>query len=322
MKAATYYQNGGPEVFRYEDVPEPVCTPDGLLIKIAAISIEGGDLISREMVPLLHTPHIVGYQCAGEIVGIGSQVKNRVVGQQVVTILESGSHAEFAVAPAIDTWIIPDGMEADVAAAIPVAFGTANECLFAFGNLQAGQTVLIHAGAGALGLAAIQLAKRAGAKVFATASSDSKLDRLRDYGMDVAINHTREDLVEIVKAQTGGEGADLVIDSLAGKNLARSVAALKYRGRAVVVGVSGRDAERFDPVQLWANCNSLHGVYFPSALPHEHERNFAAVESLIGDVASGGLRVVIDSVVPLAEVRTAYEYVLSRKAFGRVLLRP
>jgi NADPH2:quinone reductase len=322
MKAAVYYQNGGPEIFRYEQVPDPVCSPDGVLIKIAAISIEGGDLIHREIRPLVHTPHIVGYQCAGEIIEVGSQVTNRNIGQRVVTILEWGSHAEIAAAPAADTWLVPDKMDLDTAAAIPVAFGTASECLFTFGNLQKGQTVLVHAAAGALGLAVVQLAKRAGTTVFAAASSDAKLDRLNEFGVDFPINHTKRDFVEAVKEHTEGRGVDLVVDSLAGKNLTRSVAALKYRGRAIVVGVSGRDAEQFDPIALWKGCNSLHGVYFPSLLPHEHDRNFAAVDRLIHDIARGDLRVVIDSVFPFAEVTAAYEFVLSRKAFGRVLLRP
>jgi NADPH2:quinone reductase len=203
-----------------------------------------------------------------------------------------------------------------------VAFGTASECLFTFGNLQKGQTVLVHAAAGALGLATVQLAKRAGATVVAAASSDAKLDRLNEFGVDFPINHTKRDFVEAVKDHTEGRGVDLVVDSLAGKNLTRSVAALKYRGRAIVVGVSGRDAEQFDPIALWKGCNSLHGVYFPSLLPHEHDRNFAAVDRLIHDIARGDLRVVIDSVFPLAEVTAAYEFVLSRKPFGRVLLRP
>jgi NADPH2:quinone reductase len=239
MKAAVYYQNGGPEVFRYEQVRDPVCSSDGVLIKIAAISIEGGDLIHREIRPLIHTPHIVGYQCAGEIIEVGSQVTNRNVGQRVVMILEWGSHAEIAVAPAANTWLVPDEMDLDTAAAIPVAFGTASECVFTFGNLQKGQTVLVHAAAGALGLATVQLAKRAGATVFATASSDAKLDRLKEFGVDFPINHTKRDFVEAVKDHTEGRGVDLVVDSLAGKNLTRSVAVLKIAEELLLSGFQG-----------------------------------------------------------------------------------
>lgn len=322
MKAAVYYENGGPEVFRFEDVPVPVCQPSEVLIKVASISIEGGDLVNREIRPLARIPHIVGYQCAGTIVAVGDGVTDRWVGQRVVTILSWGSHAQFAAAPAADTWVLPESMDIDLAAAIPVAWGTAHECLFEFGQLQAGQTVLIHAAAGALGLAAVQLAKRAGARVLATASSPGKLERLLPYGVDVGIDYTREDFVAATRAATDGHGAHLVIDSIAGENLARSIQALRYRGRVISVGVSGRDQTRPDPVSLWRGNNSMHGVYFPSSLDLEHDRVHAMVQSLIEDVARGELQVVVDRVFPLSEAADAHRHVLDRQAFGRVLLRP
>lgn len=322
MKAAVYYENGGPDVFRIEEMPSPVCAADGVVIRIAAVSIEGGDLVNREIRPLARVPHIVGYQCAGTIIEVGAQVRDRHVGQPVVAILPWGSHAELVAANASDTWVLPGGMDMDLAAAVPVAWGTAHECLFEFGQLRAGQTVLIHAGAGALGLAAIQLAKRAGATVIATASNDGKLARLREFGLDIGINYATEDFVAAVKARTDGKGAHLVLDSIAGSNLARSIQALQYRGRVITVGVSGRDPERPDPVSLWRGNHSMHGVFFPSSLALEHTRVHAMVQTLLADVASGGLKVVIDRVFPLAEAADAHRYVLGRQAFGRVLLRP
>lgn len=322
MKAALYYTNGGPEVFRYEDVEEPECSPEDVVIQVEAISIEGGDLVNREIRPLARVPHIVGYQCAGTIVQIGDDVTDRSVGQKVVAVLNWGSHAELASAPASDTWVLPDGMDVDLAAAVPVAWGTAHECLFEFGRLTAGETVLVHAGAGALGLAAIQLAKRAGVTVLATASSAARLDRLAEFGMDVGINYVEQDFVAAVRAHTNGKGAELIVDSIAGSNLARSIQALAYRGRAITVGVSGRDAERPDPVSLWKGNNSLHGIYFPSLLDQEHDRVHAVVQRILEQVARGGLRVVIDKVFPLSEVIDAHRHVLGRNAFGRVLMRP
>jgi NADPH:quinone reductase len=274
-------------------------------------------------------PHIVGYQCAGEIVEVGAGVQDRTVGQKVVTIVTSGSHAawgshaEFTVTAANMTWVIPAALSVDVAAAIPVTFGTAHECLFEFGHLKEGQYVLVHAGAGALGLASLQLAKRAGARVFTTASDDGKLARLTaEFGADVTINYARQDFVEAVKAETAGKGVDLVVDSIAGSNLTRSIASLKYRGRAIMVGVSGRDSERLDPLVLWANCTDVQGVYYPGIFPQEHDRCFAVVSALIDDIANGKLKVPIDRVFPLAEAAKAHRYILERKAFGRVLLRP
>lgn len=322
MKAAVYYKNGGPEVFRIEDVPQPTCEPEGVVIKVLAISIEGGDHISREIVPPINTPHIVGYQCAGEIVEVGASVKDRLVGQRVVCIVKWGSHAEYVSAPAAMTWLLPEGLDIDIASAIPVAFATASECLFAVGGLQKGQSVLIHGGSGALGLAAIQMAKRAGATVFTTSSDDAKFERLKNYGADFTINNTHEQFTEVVKKHTDGAGADLVIDSIAGKTLPLSVASLKYGGRAIFVGVSGRDREGFNPLTLWANCNSLHGVYMPRTFEVEHARSHAMVSDSLNLVATGKLKIDIDRVFPLADVVQAYEYILSRKGFGRVLLRP
>src|SRR6267142_968241 len=200
MKAAVIHENGAPDVLRYEDVPDPEC-PDGcVVIDVEAISIEGGDLLARAGSPPPSVPHVVGYLAAGTIVEVGAGAADRAVGDRVVTLNMAGSHASKRAVPAMSTWPIPDGLDAAPAACVPVAFGTAQECLFTAGNLEAGQTTLIHAGAGGLGMAAIQLAKQAGATVISTASSDEKLERLREFGLDHAINYTSEDFVERARA--------------------------------------------------------------------------------------------------------------------------
>src|SRR5437867_6522284 len=182
MKAAVIYENGGPEVLSYEEVPDPEC-PDGcVLIDVEAISIEGGDLLARAGSPPPSVPHIVGYLAAGTVVEVGAGVEDRAARDRIVTLSMAGSHASKRAVPAMSTWPIPDGLDAAPAACIPVAFGTAHECLFTAGNLQSGQTALIHAGAGGAGMAAIQLAKQPGATVLATASEDKKLERLEAFG--------------------------------------------------------------------------------------------------------------------------------------------
>src|SRR6476619_8266447 len=196
VKAAVIYESGDPGVLRYEDVPEPEC-PDGCVVVDAeAISIEGGDLLARARGDLPAVPHIVGYLSAGTVSMVGAGVEGRAVGDRLVALNFAGSHAARRVAPAILTWPIPAGLDAARAACVPVAFGTAYECLFTAGNLVEGQTVLIHAGAGGLGMAAIQLAKRAGATVISTASSDEKLERLKPLGLDHGINYATENFVQ------------------------------------------------------------------------------------------------------------------------------
>src|SRR5947199_3154653 len=217
MKAAVIHENGGPDGLRYEDVPDPECPEGQVVIDVEAMSIEGGDLLARAGSPPPSAPHVVGYLAAGPVAEIGAGVENRAVGDRVVTLNAAGSHASKRATPAMSTWPIPDGLDAASAACIPVAFGTAQECLFTAGKLEAGQTALIHAGAGGVGMAAIQLAKQAGATVLSTASSDEKLERLRDLGLDHGINYARESFVERVRELTEGRGSDVILDPIGGR---------------------------------------------------------------------------------------------------------
>src|SRR5208282_4535938 len=223
MKAAVYYQNGGPEVLKYEDVPDPECHPKGVVIRVEAVSIEGGDTLNRWHGALLTKPHVVGYQAGGEIVEVGSEVTNLRVGQKVTTVYNFGSHAALRGVPARNAWPVPKGFDVKLAAAIPVPFGTADDCLFEYGRLKAGETVLVQAGASGVGVAAIQLAKRAGAKVIATASSDERLERLKPLGMDHGINYRRDDVVKSVMGITHNRGVDLVVDPVGGATLQSSL---------------------------------------------------------------------------------------------------
>jgi NADPH2:quinone reductase len=322
MKAAVIYENGGPEVLRYEDVPDPDCPEACVLIDVEAISIEGGDLLHRAGSPPPSVPHVVGYLAAGTVVEVGAGVEGRAVGDRVVTLNAAGSHASKRVTPAMSTWPIPDGLDAAPAACIPVAFGTAQECLFTAGSLQSGQTALVQAGAGGVGMAAIQLAKQAGAIVIATASEDSKLERLKEFGLDHGINYARESFVERTKELTDGRGVDVILDSVGGQNLVDSIDALAYRGTLVSVGVAGRAGSDVEARALWAQNNSLRGVFLGGALLTEYPRVHAMIADLFERVASGDLRVEIDRTFPLAEAAAAHAYIESRQAFGRVVMTP
>jgi NADPH2:quinone reductase len=316
------YENGAPDVLRYEDVPDPEC-PDGcVLIDVEAISIEGGDLLARAVSPPETTPHIVGYLCAGTVAEVGAGVESPAVGEKVVAMMAAGSHAEKRVVPAAMTWSIPDGLDPAVAACIPVAVGTAQECLFNAAGLEQGQTALIHAGAGGVGMAAIQLAKQAGATVFSTASTDEKLKRLEPLGLDHGINYAEESFVERVRELTDGRGVDVVLDSVGGENLVDSVEALAYRGTLVSVGVAGRSGSEIEAKSLWGKNNTLRGVYLGGAILAEYPRVHSMIAELIGRVADGDLHVEIDRSFPLAEAAAAHAYIEGRNAFGRVVLVP
>jgi NADPH:quinone reductase len=322
MKAAVIYENGAPDVLRYEDVPDPVC-PDGcVLVDVEAISIEGGDLLARAASSPEKTPHIVGYLCAGTVIEVGAGVEAPAVGEKVVALNADGSHAEKRVVPAMMTWPVPKGLDPAAAACIPVAVGTAQECLFTAAGLEEGQTVLVHAGAGGVGMAAIQLAKQAGATVISTASSDEKLERLKPLGLDHGINYASESFVDRVGELTDGRGVDVVLDSVGGQNLADSIDALAYRGTLVSVGVAGRSGSEIEAKSLWGKNNTLRGVYLGGALLAEYPRVHPMIADLIDRVASGDLHIEIDSSFALAEAAAAHEYLEGRNAFGRVVLVP
>ena len=320
MKAAVYYETGSPDVLRYEDVPDPVCHPQGVVIRVEAVSIEGGDTLNRGGGQMAGSPHIVGYQAAGEIIEVGAEVAHLKFGQKVVTVNAFGSHAELRAVPARNAWPIPDGFDIRKAAAIPVPFGTAHECLFGAGHLKAGETVLVQAGAGAVGLAAIQLAKKAGATVLASASSDERLERLKAFGMDHGINYRRDDLVEQVMKLTGGKGVDLVGDPVGGATLQGSLGALGYRGRISLVGNAGREPMKVDVSSLMGGNRSLTGVFLGAEIMTDRVHDM--IQDLIDQAARGELEVVIDSTFPLAEADKAHAYIEGRQAVGRVLLIP
>jgi NADPH2:quinone reductase len=320
MKAAVYYRTGPPDVFTYEDVDDPTCGPGSVLIDIAAISIEGGDVGNRKGGALATEPHIVGYQCAGTIREVGEHVTDRAPGQRVVACNFFGSHAEMIAVPWQTTWVLPDEMTTEEGAAIPIAFGTAHACLFTFGGLQSGESVLIQGGAGGVGIAAVQMAKRAGATTLATASSDEKLERLqREFGLDHGINYTQMDLVDEARRLTSGRGVDLAVDSV-GSTLLGSIESLAYRGRCITVGDMGQGRRPLDPGVLMERNLTLTGVFLGAELMLGD--GHAIVQQIIDDVAKGDLRVVIDKTFPLKDAAKAHAYIESRKAFGRVLLVP
>jgi NADPH:quinone reductase len=320
MKAAVYYENGTPEVFKYEEVPDPVCHPKGVVIRVEAVSIEGGDTLNRWRGPLLAKPHIVGYQAGGEIVEVGSEVDHLRIGQKVTTVFNFGSHAALRAVPARNAWPVPAGFDIKLASAIPVPFGTADDCLFEFGHLKAGETVLVQAGASGVGVAAIQLAKRAGATVLATASSDERLERLKPLGLDRGINYRRDDVAKSVMKLTNKKGVDLIVDPVGGATLQSSIMSLAYRGRISMVGAAGREAMTVDVSSLMAGNRSLTGVFLGAEIATDRAHNM--IQRLVEEAARGEFKVVVDRTFPLSQAAAAHAYIESRQAVGRVLLIP
>jgi len=253
---------------------------------------------------------------------VGENVGSFAPGDRVVATMPFGSHASVVSVPEAAAYSVPHDLSLEEAAGVPIEFGTADDCLFEFGRLAKGESVLVQAGAGGVGLAAIQLAKRAGATVFATASSDERLARLAEYGMDHGINYQRDDLAARVMQLTSGQGVNLVVDSVGGKTLEHSIACLAYRGRVSWVGNAGREEVTPAIWPIMQKNASLTGVFLGAEFSAQPDRTRAMISRLLREVASGHLKVAIDRVFPLSDAAGAHAYIESRQAFGRVILAP
>lgn len=320
MKAAVYDENGPPGVLREEVLPDPVPGPRDVLLRVQAISIEGGDILHRRGVPPPSARHVVGYQAAGVVEAVGPQVRSVRPGQRVAGFNWSGSHAELFVVPEHFAYPVPEGLDIQVAAAVPVTFGTADDALFEVGRLRADETVLVRGGAGGVGLAAIQLAAAAGARVIATASGAQRVAALRDYGASHGIDHAGADVVQSALEITGGRGVDLLLDLAGGKDAATMLRALRFRGRCVLVGAASGRLPAYGFMDLVPNGLSVCAVAFGREmhLPRVHQMLARHLRA----AADGLLRMPVAAVFPLAQAAAAHAHVEQGHPFGRVLLAP
>jgi NADPH2:quinone reductase len=320
MHVLSYSTQGGPEVLQYREVADPRPGPGEVLVRNEAIAIEGGDVMLRELYPPPGPDHVVGYSSAGEIVALGEGVSGFAPGQKVAVFGDSGSHASMRVARADEIWAIPDGLDCESAACVAVAFGTAHEALFEHGRLAAGETVLLQGAAGGVCLAAMQLAKQAGARVIGTGSSHAQLDRLRPYGLDEGIVYQTEDLGARIRELTGGKGVDVALDPVGGAMIDQVVACTAEGGRIVLVGGSSRERSTMEAVQLVLGDRKMSGFMLGKSF--HKPRVHAMVAGLLRRMAQGELVAVIDRRFPLSEVAAAHAYAQGRGRIGRILMIP
>lgn len=319
MQAIWYNENGGPEVMQAGALPDPEVGPRTVLIRVETISIEGGDLLNRIHTPPARTPHVPGYQAAGTVVAVGADVTRFKEGDRVVGFNWSGSHAELFAVPETYAYPIPADMDLDLAAVIPIAFGTAYDALFTYGGLVPGETVLVQGAAGGVGLAAVQLAARAGAVVIGTASSPERLARVVPLGMAHGIDYRQEDIAARCKEITGGKGVDLVLDLAGGKGKDALVDALRGHGRYAVVGAAEGTLPTFGFFELIRKAMQVTGISFGRDMhtPRVH----ALLADLFARVHSGELVMPIERAFPLAEAVEAHRFVAEGHPFGRVVMR-
>ncbi|WP_224361739.1 quinone oxidoreductase family protein [Hyalangium versicolor] len=319
MKAIRYHQTGGPEVLRLEEVPEPQPGSGEVQLSVHAAGVNFADTERRRglydaKVPL---PRILGSEAAGIVADVGPGVDKALVGKRVVAWTVA-SYAERAIAPVSSLVALPDTVPFDVAAAVPVQGLTAYHLLRTVGQVQEGQSVLIHAAAGGVGGLAVQLAKAAGMRVFGTVSSEAKARLVRELGADEVIRYDHEDVVAEVHQRTGGRGVDLVLDAVGASTWAASLAALAPFGHLVSYGSASGPPPPVDVDSLFAKSVKVSAYWLHT--PHPPGTHVRALESLIRHVAEGKLRILIGLKLPLAEAAEAHRRLEGRETVGKVVL--
>ena len=323
MKAAVLTQFGGPEALVWDDVPAPRAGPGEIVLRVCAAALNYADLLQRRGTYGIEQslPRIIGYECSGVVAEIGAGVTDWRVGDPACALVSSGAYAGFVAAPAAQVLPIPDGIDLTEAAALPEAACTIWSNVLDLGGLKAGESLLVHGGAGGIGSFAIQAAKAIGARVFATAGSPDKLERCRDFGADRAISYTDEDFVAVIEAETSGHGADVILDNMGAAYLGRNVAAMAFDGRIAMIGLQGgRDAE----VNLGAMMRKRAALFTTSLRDRPPAAKARIVTGVLRDlwphVAAGRIRPVIDRSFPLAEAAAAHRYMERGSHVGKILL--
>ncbi|WP_254543960.1 quinone oxidoreductase family protein [Halomarina pelagica] len=311
------------------DVPEP--REGQVRIDARAIGVNFADIMQRRghyqggPTP----PYVPGMEVAGVVDAVGEGVDGFAEGDRVVGMVGRSGYAEYAVADADGLFDVPEGMSFEEAAGFPVQFLTAHNCLFEWGGLESeaegeneGKRVLIHAAAGGVGTAAVQLASEAGAEVFGTASTAEKLDLAADLGCDHPINYVEADFAEEVSEITDGEGVDLVLDGVGGETTERSLDCLAHFGRMVVYGAASGEPGRPDTATLLFNNFEVVGYHLGQGLQRDPQRVLRAVPHLTELLTAGDLSVQVGHTFPLADAADAHRAIENRETSGKVVLVP
>ncbi|MFB6207410.1 MAG: zinc-binding alcohol dehydrogenase family protein [Haloglomus sp.] len=303
-----------------QDVPEP--GEEQVRIEVEAAGINFADIMQRR--GHYHggpqPPYTPGMEVAGTIDAVGEGV-GRDVGERVVSMVNGGGYAEYAVADARGLMDIPGDMSFEEAAGFPVQYLTAHNCLFEWGGLEEGDSVLIHAAAGGVGTAAVQLASNAGAEVFGTASTPEKLRTAEELGCDHPINYTEEDFVEVCKAETD-YGLDVALDGIGGDTTEQSVDALKEFGTLVVYGAASGEPGAPPTDKLLFGNITVEGYHLGRAIERKPMKVMGAVPELTEMLGEGTLEVQVGETFDLEDAAEAHQYIEDRKSSGKVVLVP
>jgi putative PIG3 family NAD(P)H quinone oxidoreductase len=328
MRAVVVREPGGPDVLGWEEVPDPVCGPGEVLVDVVASAVNRADLLQRQgfYPPPPGASEILGLECSGIISEVGEGVAGWSVGDEVCALLAGGGYAERVAVPAGQLLPKPAGVELVTAAALPEVTCTVWSTVFMLAGLRRGESFLVHGGSGGIGTMAIQLAARAGARVFTTAGTDAKLAFCRELGAEVLVNYREEDFAERVQAETGGRGVDVVLDNMGAKYLARNLDSLAVGGRLVIIGMQGGTKSDIDLNLLMRRRLTVHAATLrarPTSGPGGKAEIVAAVRHDVWpDVERGVVRPVVDRRLPMSRAADAHRAVEVSEHIGKVLLVP
>jgi NADPH:quinone reductase-like Zn-dependent oxidoreductase len=324
VKAVRIHEDGGPEVLRYEDVPEPEPGPGEVLVELRAMSLNHLDVWVRKGLPSVPKPRILGSDGAGVVAGLGTGVDGFSVGDRVVinpgiehgavitTIGEhtEGTHCERIAVPAANVFALDEALSFEVGAAFPLVYETAYRMLATRAGLQEGEWVLVWGIGGGVATAAFELARALGARTLVTSGSDDKLEQARAWGADVTVNHHTGDVVAAAK-ELGA--IDVVVETVGEATWARSLAAVKPGGRVTVCGATSGPNPPAQLHRFWWKQLTVYGSTMGT------REDFLGAYDLI---RSGRARVHVDSVLPLAEIRAAHERLEAGEQLGKIVLVP
>ena len=316
MKAIRIWEDGGPEVLRYEDAPDPEPGPGEVLVRLRAASLNHLDLWIRKGLPSVPKPRILGADGAGLREDTGERVvinpgiehgeKITVVGEHM-----DGTHAELVAVPETNVYPLPDEISFEEAAAFPLVFETAYRLLVTKAQLQEGEWVLLWGIGSGVANAGLAIAKALGARALVTSSSDEKLERARELGADAAVNHVTGDVRGAVGEATDGKGVEVVLEHVGEATWQTSLQAARAGGRVAVCGATSGPNPPAALHRIWWKQLTIYGSTMGT------REDFEGAYEL---VKSGRAKPVVDSVFPLAEARAAHERMEAAKQFGKIVL--
>jgi NADPH2:quinone reductase len=323
MLAVSITHFGGPEVLVPVSIPIPVPGPEELLVRVQAAGVNRPDIMQRrgQYAPPPGASEIPGLEIAGEVVGLGADVKRFKVGDKVCALVPGGGYAEYCSVHYTNALPVPQGLSIVEAGALPETFFTVWVNLFQRGKLKSGETVLIHGGTSGIGTTATMLAKAFGAKVIVTVGSDEKKQACEELCSDVAINYRTQDFVEETKQATGGHGADVIVDLIGGDYVSRNYAAAAMNGRIIQIGIQHGPAKELDLRPMLTKRLTHTGSTLRSRTVAEKAEIAGDLEQHVWPLLRRGeVKPKIFRTFPLEDAARAHELMETSKHIGKIVL--